>query len=60
MQTVQSSVKASRSSRGFMRDLMRDWRRWTKAERVAASCLVAIIFLGASLFIISTIALNPV
>jgi hypothetical protein len=60
MQTVQSSVKASHSSRGFMRGLMRDWRRWTKAERVAAGCLVAIIFLGASLFIISTIASNPV
>jgi hypothetical protein len=29
-----------------MRDLVRDWRRWTKAERIAASTIVAVIVVG--------------
>jgi hypothetical protein len=29
-----------------MQDLVRDWRRWTKAERVAASAIAALILIG--------------
>ena len=60
MQTVRSSVKTSFSASGFMRGLMRDWRRWTKAERVTAGCLVAAFFIGVSLFIVSTLTSQPV
>jgi hypothetical protein len=29
-----------------MQDLVRDWRRWTRAERVAASTIVTLIIFG--------------
>jgi hypothetical protein len=29
-----------------MQDLVRDWRRWTKAERVAAGAIAALILIG--------------
>jgi hypothetical protein len=33
-----------------MRDLVRDWRRWTKAERIAASTIVTVIVVGVPVF----------
>jgi hypothetical protein len=30
----------------MIRDLRRDWRRWTRAERVLASAIVAILLAG--------------
>ena len=60
MQTVQSPDQGSRASRSFARELMRDWQRWTKAERVTAGCLVAIIFIGVSFFIVSALASQPI
>jgi hypothetical protein len=29
-----------------MQDLVRDWRRWTRSERVAAAAIAVIILLG--------------
>jgi len=29
-----------------MRDLIRDWRRWTKAERVLAGVIVVLLVVG--------------
>lgn len=62
MQMVRSQDQdqASRASRGFAHELMRDWQRWTKAERVTAGCLVAIIFLGVSFFIVQALAAQPI
>ncbi|HYM02881.1 MAG TPA: hypothetical protein VET85_08035 [Stellaceae bacterium] len=31
-----------------MQDFIRDWRRWTLAERLAAASLVILVFLGVS------------
>jgi hypothetical protein len=45
---------------GLVHDLLRDWRRWTKAERVAAAALLAIIFFGTSVFIIAALAGKPI
>ena len=59
MQTVQGSVQ-SRTHRSFRQGLLRDWQRWTRAERVTAGCLMAIIFLGASFFILSAIVAQPI
>ena len=60
MQQVQSQNQGVPSSRGFAHELRRDWQRWTKAERVTAGCLVAIIFLGVSFFIVSALASQPI
>lgn len=30
-----------------MRDLLKDWRRWTRAERVTAVLIAALLLIGA-------------
>jgi hypothetical protein len=35
-----------RNTVASMRDLIRDWRRWTKAERVLAGVIVVLLVVG--------------
>jgi hypothetical protein len=38
-----------------MRDLQRDWTKWTKAERVSAVLIAAILMLGVPSLLVSNI-----
>jgi len=42
-----------------MRDLIRDWRRWTKAERVLASIIVALLVVGLPTLLVIDGRLSP-
>ena len=37
-------------------DLLRDWRRWSRGERIAAGCMLAAVLAGASALILSAVA----
>jgi hypothetical protein len=43
-----------------MRDLSRDWKRWTTAERVTAVLIATLVFLGApTAFLVNAYLTTP-
>jgi len=44
------------SHAGIAHDLLRDWRRWSRGERIAAAFMLAAVLAGASALILSTLA----
>ena len=47
MNQLNAGYSSEHPRRGFAHELVRDWRRWSKAERIAASCIPAILLVGA-------------
>jgi len=39
---------------GSWRDLKRDWQRWSRAERIAAECFLALLLMGSALALASS------
>ena len=41
---------------GIAHDLLRDWRRWSRGERIVAAFMLMAVLAGASALILSTLA----